>query len=100
MKRQKDMTPEGEPPRSVGVQYATGEGQKNSSRRIKRHSQSRNGTQLWMSGGKSEVRCCKEQYYITTWNVRSTNQGKFSAVKQEMERMNTDILGVSELKWE
>ena len=52
-----------------------------------------------VSGGKSEVRCCKEQYYLRTWNVRSTNQGKFNAAKQEMERVNTDILGISELKW-
>ena len=45
------------------------------------------------------VRCCKEQYYIGTWNVRSMNQGKLEVVKQEMARVNVDILGISELKW-
>ena len=46
-----------------------------------------------------EVRCCKEQYYIGTWNVRYMNQGKFEVVKQEMVRVNIDILGIRELKW-
>ena len=41
----------------------------------------------------------KEQYCIGTFNVRSTNQGKLEVVKQEMARVNTDILGISELKW-
>ena len=41
----------------------------------------------------------KEQYCIGTWNVRSMNQGKLEAVKQEMARVNVDILGISELKW-
>ena len=44
-------------------------------------------------------RCCKEQYCIGTWNVRSMNQGKLEVVKQEMARVNVDILGISELKW-
>ena len=48
-------------------------------------------------GGK--VRCCKEQCCIKTWNVRSMNQGKLKIVKQEMARVNIDILGISELKW-
>ena len=51
-----------------------------------------------MTGDGSKVRCCKEQYYIGTWNVRSMNQGKLEAVKQEMARVNIDILGISELK--
>ena len=41
----------------------------------------------------------KEQYCIGTWNVRSMNQGKLEVVKQEMARVNVDILGTSELKW-
>ena len=45
----------------------------------------------------SKVRCCKEQYFIGTWNVRSMNQGKLEVVKQEMARVNTDI--ISKLKW-
>ena len=47
----------------------------------------------------STVRCCKEQYCIGTWNVRSMNQGKLEVVKQEMARENTNTLGISELKW-
>ena len=48
---------------------------------------------------QSKVRCCKGQYCIGTWNVRSMNQGKLEVVKQEMARVNVDILGISELKW-
>ena len=46
-------------------------------------------------GGESKVRCCKEQYCPRTWNVRSMNQGKLDVVKQEMARVNIDILGIS-----
>ena len=52
-----------------------------------------------VSGDESKVQCCKEQYCIGTWNVRSMNQGKLEVVKQEMARVNIDILGISELKW-
>ena len=52
-----------------------------------------------VTGDRSKVRCCKEQYCIETWNVRSMNQGKLKVVKQEMARVNVDILGISELKW-
>ena len=52
-----------------------------------------------VTGDRNKVRCCKEQYCIGTWNVRSMNQGKLEVVKQEMARVNIDILGVSELKW-
>ena len=52
-----------------------------------------------VTGDGSKVRCCKEQYRIGTWNVRSMNQGKLEVVKQEMARVNVDILGISELKW-
>ena len=47
----------------------------------------------------SKVRCCEEQYCIGTWNVKSMNQGKFEVVKQEMARVNVDILGISKMKW-
>ena len=67
--------------------------------KMKRLGESRHGAQLWLSGGESKVQCCKEQYCIGTCNVRSMNQGHLGVVKQEMARMNTDILGVSELKW-
>ena len=52
-----------------------------------------------MTGDRSKVRCCKEQYCIGTWYVRSINQGKLEVVEQEMARVNIDILGISELKW-
>ena len=52
-----------------------------------------------VTGDGSKVRCCKEQYCIGTWNVRSMNQGKLEVVKQEMARMNLDNLAISELKW-
>ena len=47
----------------------------------------------------SKFQCCKQQYCIGTWNVRSMNQGKLEVVKQEMTRVNIDILGISELRW-
>ena len=52
-----------------------------------------------VTGDRSKIQCCIEQYYIGTWNVRSMNQGKLEVVKQEMARVNVDILGISELKW-
>ena len=52
-----------------------------------------------VTGDRSKVSGCKEQYCIGTWNVRSMNQGKLEVVKQEMARVNVDILGISELKW-
>ena len=50
-------------------------------------------------GDGSKVWCCKEQYCIGTWNVRSMNQGRLEVVKQEIARVNINILGISELKW-
>ena len=52
-----------------------------------------------VTGDRSKVRCCKEQHCIGTRNVRSMNQGKLKVVKQEIARVNIDILGISELKW-
>ena len=52
-----------------------------------------------MTGDGSKVRCCKEQYCIGTWNVRSMNQGKLEVVKQKMLRVNISVVGISELKW-
>ena len=52
-----------------------------------------------VTGDRSKVRCCKEKYCIGTWNVRSMKQGELEVVKQEMARVNVDILGISELKW-
>ena len=52
-----------------------------------------------VTGGGTKVRCCKEQYCIGTWNVRSMSQGKLEVIKQDMARRNVNILGISELKW-
>ena len=52
-----------------------------------------------VTSGRSKVQCCKEQYFIGTWDVRSMNQGKLEVVKQEMAKVNIDILGIIELKW-
>ena len=94
MKRQNRMTLKDEFPRLVGSQYATGEEWRNNSRKNEETEPKKNNT-----GGGSKVQCCKEQYCIGTWNVKSINKGKLEAVKQEMARVNTDILGISELKW-
>ena len=51
-----------------------------------------------VTGGGSKDQCYKEQYCIGTWNVRSMNRGKLEVVKQEMARVNIDILGINELK--
>ena len=52
-----------------------------------------------VTGDRSKIRCCKEQYCIGTWNARSMNRGKLEVVKQDMARLNVDILRISELKW-
>ena len=52
-----------------------------------------------VTGDRSKIRCRKEQYCIGAWNVTSMNQGKLKVVKQEMVRVNINVLGISELKW-
>ena len=52
-----------------------------------------------VTGDRSKVQCCKEQYCIGTWNVRSMSQSKLEVVKQEMARVNVNILGIRDLKW-
>ena len=52
-----------------------------------------------VTGDRSKVQCCKEQYCIGTWTVRSMNQGKLGVVKQEVARVNVDILRIGELNW-
>ena len=94
------MTLKVELPRLVGAQYATGEERRKSSRRNEEAEPKREQLSVVdASGSESKVRCCKEQYCIGTWNVRSMNQGRLEVVKQEMARVNIDILGISELKW-
>ena len=100
MKRQNDRILKEKLPRSVGAQYGTGD-------QWRKNSRKNEGMELYqkqypavdVTGDRSKVRCCKEQYCIETWNVRSMNQGKLEVVKQEMARVNVNILGISELKW-
>ena len=94
------MTLKDELPRSVDAQYATRDQWRNNSRKTEEAEpkQKQHPVEDVTSDG-SKVQGCKEQYCIGTWNVRSMNQGKLEVVKQEMARMNTDILGISELKW-
>ena len=95
MKRQNDRILKEEHPRSVGAQNASGE---EAPERMKRWSQSKNNTQLWMWLVMEVKSNAVEQYCIGTWNVRSMNHSKLEVVKREMVRVNTNILGISELK--
>ena len=98
MKRQKDRTLKDELPRSAGAQYATREEWRNNYRKNEEMEPKQKQCSV-VTGDGSKVRCYKEQYCIGTWNVRSVNQGKLEVIKQEMARVNIDILGISELKW-
>ena len=95
----KIMTMRNELSRLVGIQYATGEEWKNNSRRMKKEPKWKQCPAVDVTGDGSKLWCCKEQYCIGTWNVRSVNQGKLEVVKQETTRMTINILGISELKW-
>ena len=98
MKRQKDRTLKDDLPSSVGAQYATGDQWRNNSRKNEgMEPKQKQHPVLYVTGDGSKVRCCKEQYCIGTWDVRSMNQGKLEVVRQEMARMNVDILAISEL---
>ena len=98
MKRQKDRTLKDEVPRSVGAQYATGDQLRSNSRKNEgMEPKQKQHPVVDVTGDGSKVQCCKEQYCIETWNVRSMNQGKLDMVMQEMPRVNINILGISEL---
>ena len=100
MKRQKDRTLKDEFPRSVGAQNATGDLWRNNSRKNEgMEPEQKQHPVVHVAGDGSKVRCCKEQYCIGTWNPRSMNPSKLEVVKQEMARVNIDILGIIELKW-
>ena len=87
--RQKDRTLKDELPRSVGARYATGDQWRTNSRKNEdTEPKQKEHAVVDVIGDGSEVRCCKEQYRIGTWNVRSMNQGKLEVVKQEMARVN------------
>ena len=94
------MTLIDELPKSVGAQYATGDQWRNNSRKNKEmEPKQKQHPIVDVTGDGGKVRCCKEQYCIGTWNVRSMHQGKLKMVKKEMARVNVDILGINELKW-
>ena len=100
LKRQNDRILKEELPRSVVAQHATGDHWKNNSRKNEgMEPKQKQYPTLDMTDDRSKVWCCKKQYCIGTWNVRSMNQGKLKVVKQEMERVNGDIIGISRLKW-
>ena len=93
----KNRTLKDEPPRSVGAQYATRDQWRNNSRKNEEMEPKRKEyPAVDVTGDRSKVRCCKGQYCMGTWNVRSMNQGKLEVVKQEVARVNVDILG---LEW-
>ena len=100
MKRQKDGTLKDDLPRSLGAQYATEDQWRNNSRKNEEtEPKQKQHPAVDVTGDRNKVQCCKEQYCIGTWNVRSMNQGKLEVVKQEMGRVNINTLGISELKW-
>ena len=100
MNRQKDTKLKDELLGLVGAQYATGGQWRNNSRKNEGiEPKQKQYPVVDVTGDRSKVRRYKEQYCIGTWNVRSMNQGKLEVVKQEMARVNTDILGISELRW-
>ena len=88
MKRQKDRTLKDELPRSVGAQYAIGDQWRNKSRKNKEmEPKQKQHPVVDVTGDGSKVQCCKEQYCIGTWNVRSMNQCKLEVIEQEMARV-------------
>ena len=100
MKRQKDRALKDELPRLAGAQYVTGDQWRNNFRKNEgMEPKQKQYPVVDVTGDRSKVQCCKEQICIGTWNVRSMNQGKLKVVKQEMARVNIDILAISELKW-
>ena len=99
-KRQNDRILKEELPRLVCAQYATGDQWRNNSRKNKGlEPKQKQYPAVDGTGDRSEVRCYKEHYCIGTWNVRSMNQGKLEVVKQDMAKVNVDILGISKIKW-
>ena len=90
MKRKKDRTLKDELLRFVGVQYAPGDQWSNNSRKNEEmETKQKQHLGVDVTGDRSRVRCCKEQYCIGAWNVKSMNQGKLEVAKQEMARVNS-----------
>ena len=84
----------------VDAQYATGDQWRNNSRRNEEmEPKQKQHPVVDATDDRRKVWCCKQQYCIGTWSVRSMNQGNLEVVKQEMERVNINILGISKLRW-
>ena len=84
MKRQYDRTPKEELPRSLGTQYATGDQRRNNySKKEGMEPKQKQYPVVDVTGDRNKIRCCKEQYCIGTWNVRSMNQGKLEVDKRD-----------------
>ena len=100
MKRQNDRIPKEELPRSVGAQYATGDQWRNNCKKNEgMEPKQKQYPAVDVTGDRNKIRRCKEQYFIGIWNIRSMNQGKVEVVKQEMEIVNINLLGINKLKW-
>ena len=100
MKRWKDRTLIDELPRLVGAQYPAGKEWRNDSRKNEETEPKwKQHPGVGVTGDGSKIQSSKEQFCTGTWDVRSMNQGKLETVKQEMTRVNFDILGINELKW-
>ena len=100
IKRQKDVILKDEFPRSVGAQNATGDQWRNNSRKSEgMEPKQKQHPVVDVTDDRSKVQCYKEQYCIGTWNIRSMNQGKLEVVKQEMAKVDINMLGISKLRW-
>ena len=92
MKRQKDRTLKDEIPRSVGAQYATGDQWRNNSGKNEgMEPKQKQHPFVDVTADRNKVQCCKQQYCIGTWNVRSMTQIILEVVKQEMARANIEL---------
>ena len=99
-KKQNDRILKDKFPSSVGAQSATGDQWRNNSRNSEgMEPKQKQYPVVDGTCDRSKVQFCKEHYCTGTWNVRSMNQGKLEVVKQEMARVNVNILGISKLKW-
>ena len=100
MERQNDRILKEELPRSVSAQYATGDQWRNNSRKNEgMELKQKQSPAVYVTADRSKVWSCKEQYCLGTWNVRSMNQSKLEVVKQEMARVNIDIIAIRKLRY-
>ena len=87
-------------PGRLGAQYTTRDQWRNNPRKNEEMElKQKQYPAVDVIGDRSKVWCYKGQYCIGTWNVRSVNERKLEVIKQEMTRVNIDVLGIRELKW-